>query len=112
MDCTVDIICPVYNGEDCILELDKSIKKQKNVKINSIKYAVTESKDDTEKTLQDNDIDYIKIKKENRQHRFSDRVHRPQIYLTVYVSFSSMFLYQAVRRSSTEQTAQKRTALS
>ena len=63
MNYTVDIICPLYNGADCILELDKSIKKQKNVKINSIKYAVTESKDDTEKILKDNNIDYIKIKK-------------------------------------------------
>lgn len=65
---TVDIICPVYNGENCILELDKSIKKQKNVKINSIKYAVTESKDNTEKILSDNNIDYIKIKKEEFSH--------------------------------------------
>lgn len=68
MNYTVDIICPVYNGADCILELDKSIKKQKNVKINSIKYAVTESKDDTEKILKDNNIDYIKIKKEEFSH--------------------------------------------
>lgn len=68
MDYTVDIICPVYNAEDCILELDKSIKKQKNVKINSIKYVVTESKDNTEKLLKDNHIDYIKIKKEEFSH--------------------------------------------
>ena len=68
MDYTVDIICPVYNGEDCILKLDESIKKQKNVKINSIKYAVTESKDNTEQILKDNNIDYIKIKKEEFSH--------------------------------------------
>lgn len=68
MDYTVDIICPVYNGESCILELDKSIKKQKNVKINSIKYALTESKDNTEKLLKENNIDYIKIKKEEFSH--------------------------------------------
>lgn len=68
MDYTVDIICPVYNGEDCILELDKSLKKQKNVKINSIKYAVTESKDNTEQILKDNNIEYIKIKKEEFSH--------------------------------------------
>lgn len=65
---TVDIICPVYNGENCILELDKSIKKQENVKINSIKYAVTESEDNTEKVLNDKNIDYIKIKKEEFSH--------------------------------------------
>lgn len=68
MDYTIDIICPVYNGENCILELDKSIKKQKNVKINSIKYAVTESKDKTEQVLKDNNINYIKIKKEDFSH--------------------------------------------
>ena len=68
MDYTVDIICPVYNGEDCILELDKSLKKQKDVKINSIKYAVTESKDSTEKLLKDNNIEYITIKKEEFSH--------------------------------------------
>ena len=68
MDYTVDIICPVYNGEECILELDRSIKKQKNVKINSIKYVVTESKDNTEKILKDNNIKYLKINKEEFSH--------------------------------------------
>ena len=68
MSYTVDIICPVYNGENCILELDKSLKKQKNVTINSIKYAVTESKDNTEKVLKDNNIDYINVKKEDFSH--------------------------------------------
>ena len=32
MNYTVDIICPLYNAEKYILNLDKSIKKQKNVK--------------------------------------------------------------------------------
>ena len=68
MDYTVDIICPVYNGEDCILELDKSIKKQKNAKINSIKYILTESKDNTESLLKENNIEYIKIKKKEFSH--------------------------------------------
>lgn len=68
MNYTVDIICPVYNGEQYILSLNDAIKKQKNVKINSIKYAVTESKDDTEKILKENNIDYIKIKKEEFSH--------------------------------------------
>ena len=68
MSYTVDIICPVYYGEDCILKLDESIKTQKNVKINSIKYAVTEGKDNTEQILKDKNIDYIKIKKEEFSH--------------------------------------------
>ncbi len=68
MDYTVDIICPLYNAEKYILNLDKSIKKQKNVKINSIKYVLTESKDNTEKRLVENGIDFIKIKKEEFSH--------------------------------------------
>jgi len=68
MNYMVDIICPVYNGENCILELDKSIKKQKNVRINSIKYILTEGKDNTESILKDNNMEYIKIKKEEFSH--------------------------------------------
>lgn len=68
MDYTVDIICPLYNAEEYILNLDKSIKKQKDVKINSIKYVLTECKDNTEKLLIENEIDYIKIKKEEFSH--------------------------------------------
>ena len=64
----IDIICPVYNGEKYILDLDKSIKRQKNVNINSIKYAVTQSIDNTEKKLQENKIEYVKIKKEEFSH--------------------------------------------
>lgn len=68
MDYTVDIICPLYNAEEYILNLDKSIKKQKNVNINSIKYVLTECKDNTEKLLLENGIDFIKIKKEEFSH--------------------------------------------
>lgn len=68
MNYIIDIICPVYNGENCILELDNSIKKQEKVKINSIKYILTESKDNTEKIMKDSNIEYIKIKKEEFSH--------------------------------------------
>lgn len=68
MDYTVDIICPLYNAEKYILNLDKSIKKQKNVNINSVKYVLTECKDNTEKLLLENGIDFIKIKKEEFSH--------------------------------------------
>ena len=56
MNYTVDIICPLYNAEEFILNLDKSIKEQKGVKINSIKYILTESKDNTEELLNKNNI--------------------------------------------------------
>lgn len=68
MDYTVDIICPLYNAEKYILNLDKSIKKQKHVNINSIKYVLTECKDNTEELLIENAIDFIKIKKGEFSH--------------------------------------------
>lgn len=48
---TIDIICPLYNAENDIERLNKSLLKQKNVKINEIKYVLTESKDSTEEKL-------------------------------------------------------------
>ena len=64
----VDIICPLYNAEDYILELDKSLKKQKKVTIKNIFYLMTESKDHTEEILKKNKIKYTKIKKSEFSH--------------------------------------------
>ena len=58
----IDIICPLYNAEDYIINLDKSLKKQKKVSINNIIYVLTESKDNTEKILKENNIKKKKIK--------------------------------------------------
>ena len=68
MDYTVDIICPLYNAEEYILNLHNSIKKQKHVNINSINYVLTECKDNTEELLIENAIDFIKIKKGEFSH--------------------------------------------
>ena len=65
---TIDIICPLYNAEEHILNLDKTLKKQKKVQIKNIIYILTESKDDTEKVLQQNKLKYKKIKKEDFSH--------------------------------------------
>lgn len=65
---TVDIICPLYNAENDIENLHKSLLMQKNVKINEIKYILTESKDNTEKKLKKLKIDFQKIKKEDFSH--------------------------------------------
>ena len=65
---TVDIICPLYNAESFIQSLHESLLKQKNVKINRFRYVLTESKDNTEKYLKDNNISYKKIKKEIYSH--------------------------------------------
>jgi len=48
---TIDIICPLYQAENYIEKLHKSLLKQKNVKINNIQYILTRSKDDSEEIL-------------------------------------------------------------
>ena len=65
---TIDIICPLYNAEDCIQGLHASILKQEKVQIKSINYILTESKDNTEEILIENNIKYEKIKKEDFSH--------------------------------------------
>lgn len=64
----IDIICPLYNAEKDIDGLHKSLLKQKNVKINEIKYVLTESKDNSEEKLKELNISFRKIKKEEFSH--------------------------------------------
>ena len=64
----IDIICPLYNAEKDIENLQKSLIKQKNVEINEIKYILTESKDNTEEKLNELNLEYKKIKKEDFSH--------------------------------------------
>ena len=65
---TVDIICPLYNAEQYIENLYKSILMQKKVNINKIKFVLTESKDNSEEKLKSMKLDYKKIKKEEFSH--------------------------------------------
>ena len=65
---TVDIICPLYNAYLYIDKLHESLQKQRKVKINSIKYVLTESIDKTEVYLMENNINYKKIKKSDFSH--------------------------------------------
>lgn len=65
---TIDIICPLYNAENDIDFLHKSLLMQKNVSINEIKYILTECKDNTEKILNEKNIKFKKIKKEEFSH--------------------------------------------
>jgi rhamnosyltransferase len=64
----VDIICPLYNAEKYIYNLHQSILMQKNVEINNIVYILTDSKDNSEKILIDNGINYNKIIKNEFSH--------------------------------------------
>lgn len=65
---SVTIICPLYNAEEFIIDLNKSLLKQKNIKIDKIYYLLTESKDNSEKILKENNIEYELIKKEDFSH--------------------------------------------
>lgn len=65
---TVDIICPLYNAEGYIENLHKSFIMQKKIKLNKIRYVLTESKDDTEEYLKKYNIEYKKIKKNEFSH--------------------------------------------
>lgn len=67
----VEIICPLYNAEDYIEKLDKTLKKQKNVEISKISYILTESSDSSEFLLNKLSTDYKKIKKEEFSHSLS-----------------------------------------
>ncbi len=65
---TIDIICPLYNAQDYIINLNQSLKKQKKVNIMNIFYLLTESQDETEGILKENKIKYQRIKKEEFSH--------------------------------------------
>lgn len=64
----IEIICPLYNAENYITNLNNLLIKQKNVEIDKITYILTESTDNTEKILKENNINYKKIKKEEFCH--------------------------------------------
>lgn len=64
----IDIICPLYNAEEYFINLHKSFLMQKSVKLNSIKYILTESSDNTEQLLIENNCDFKKIKKIEFSH--------------------------------------------
>lgn len=64
----IDIVCPLYNAEDYIETLYKSIIKQKNVDINSIKFVLTKCKDQSEEILKKMEIKYELVEPEQFSH--------------------------------------------
>lgn len=64
----IDIICPLYNAEKEIIDLDNSLKMQNDVKIKNIKYILTESKDNTLELLKKISSNYSVIKKSEFSH--------------------------------------------
>ena len=64
----IDIVVPLYNAENYIDALHRSFLMQDKVKINKIRYVLTESTDNTEKYLLQNKIEYKKIKRNEFSH--------------------------------------------
>lgn len=65
---TVDIICPLYNARNYIMDLHQNIKKQKNVEVLSINYVVTKTNDNIEEILESLDCNYEMIEREEFSH--------------------------------------------
>lgn len=64
----IEIICPLYNAEEYIESLHKSLLMQKKVKISSILYLLTESNDKSEEILKKKKFKYELIKKTDFSH--------------------------------------------
>lgn len=64
----ISIICPLYNAEAYIEDLYEKIQQQENVNIVEIKFILTDSSDNTEKKLINNNINYKKIDKSSFSH--------------------------------------------
>lgn len=64
----IEIICPLYNAEQYVEELDKNIKNQANVDIKCISYILTESKDNTEQILKSMSAQYSVVSLKDFSH--------------------------------------------
>ncbi len=65
---TIDIICPLYNAEDYIKNLQNALANQKNVKIHQILYVITKSSDQTEAILKKLHASYQTINQKDFSH--------------------------------------------
>ena len=64
----IEIICPLYKGENYIENLHNSILKQKNVNIKKISYVLTDTNDNSETILKNLKANYTKIKPSEFSH--------------------------------------------
>lgn len=65
---TIDIICPLYNAENYLRSLHASLLIQENVEIQSIRYALTRSKDSTESILEELGAEYTLVEPQDFSH--------------------------------------------
>lgn len=57
----ITVICPIYNGEKYIENINLAIKKQEKISEVEIKYLLTESKDNSEDILKRINASYTKV---------------------------------------------------
>ena len=81
----IDIVIPLYNAEKYIDALHKSFLMQDKVKINKIRYVLTESTDNTEKYLLQNKIKYKKIKRNEFSHSLTREKEAMDSYSDIVV---------------------------
>ena len=65
---SISIICPLYNGEQYIRNLDSSIRNQKNVEIVEIKYLLTKTNDNSLSILEDINAQYSVVEPSEFSH--------------------------------------------
>lgn len=65
---TIDIICPLYKGENFIQGLIDSIKKQKDVNVKNIRFVLTDTGDGSEEILKANNLEFTKITPKEFSH--------------------------------------------
>ena len=64
----ISVICPIYNGEKYIRDLNNSLINQKNIKSFDVTYLLTESSDKSEEELKKINAKYELIKKKEFSH--------------------------------------------
>lgn len=64
----IEIICPLYNGKNYINNILSSIKIQKNVNILRTFFVLTDTNDNSEEILLQNNLKYLKIKPSEFSH--------------------------------------------
>ncbi len=64
----IEIIVPLYNCASYIEDLNNSLKNQKDIEINNIKYILTESSDNSKEVLDSLNLKYEMIKKKEFSH--------------------------------------------
>lgn len=65
---TIDIICPLYNAEKYIDNLQESFEKQENVNIKNIRYIITKGNDKTEEKVKKFNCKYKLIEAKDFSH--------------------------------------------